>query len=116
MCAACPYAIPTDPKLTDKPTMTQLKRLKGRGTEVKIMEQIGAGWGEVAIMMDFDDNAKVKDAIEGTPQQRCVKMFQYWLDGKSRKEGGRATWETLIQILKDSELITLASDIENILE
>ena len=80
------------------------------------MQQIGAGWGEVAITMDFDDNAKVKDAIEGAPQQCCVKMFQLWLDGKSRKEGGRATWETLIQILKDSELKILASDIEKILK
>ena len=110
------HCLHTGPKLTDKPTMAQLKLLKGRGTEVKIMQQIGAGWGEVAIMMDFDDNAKVKGAIKGTPQECCEEMLKLWLDGKSRKEGGRATWETLIQVLKDSELRTLASDIEIILK
>ena len=67
--------------------------------------------------MDFDETGKQLNIFElqyagRSPEDACVAMFQYWLEGN----GVKATWGKLIEVLQDFEESTLATDLKKILE
>lgn len=107
----------TGPKLSDKPTLPQLRVLKVGEKEMKILNHVAHDWSSIAIMMNFDDGGQMRDRIEkdkrGVTLSCCEAMFEAWVGKKGRR--GEPTWELLITILKECDLNVIAEDIENML-
>ena len=92
--------------------MKKLKLLKGPGDQkVNIVASVAEKWKDIGFQLDFDDTGQQLDAIEtcckNDPLSCCHAMFQHWLKGN----GVDRTWGTLIAILKDCELGTLADQV-----
>ena len=93
-----------------------LKVLKGSGGQkVEIVAAVANNWKEIGVLLDFDATGQHLDTIETgyekDPSSCCQAMFQHWLKGN----GVEQTWGTLIDILKDCKLGTLAESVEKVL-
>ena len=62
--------------------------------------------------MDFDPTGHTQTEINrdfSTVQEKCIEMFKKWLQGLGSKQP--ATWEMLVEILKDCDFKLLADSI-----
>lgn len=105
------------PKLTDTPTLAQLRKLKvPGGPTLCIIREVAGKWEDIAIAMDFDPVGRTQTAINKdfhTVEEKCTETFKKWLQGHSKR--GPATWKKLVDILKDCEFAPLASEIKTAL-
>ena len=101
------------PSLADKPTLAQLRKLKlPGGQEIRIIDQVAGKWDEIAIAMDFDPEGHTQTAINrdfSTVQEKCRETFKKWLQGVGDQQP--ATWEKLVEILRDCNFVQLATSI-----
>ena len=103
----------TKPKLRDKPTLAQLRKLTVHGAQLYIIREVAGKWDEIAISMDFDPNGHTQTAINkdfSTVQEKCTETFKKWLQGMGSRQP--ATWKKLVEILRDCEFAPLASRIK----
>ena len=88
-----------------RPTLPDLLRLK-------VPQEVGVHYTTFGILLLNDELGSRVDCIEeecrGKPEKICRKILQEWLEGK----GLPVTWETLIQTLRNTELSTLADQIQ----
>lgn len=93
--------------MTNPPTLPEIFRLK-------VGQSIGAKYHKLGVFLLNDDNGARLDSFEHQycrdPEQICRKIFSEWLQGNGRRP---VTWETLIITLRESELSTLADEIED---
>ena len=105
------------PNLTDKPTLAQLWKLKIPGDkDMCIIKELAGKWDDVAISMDFDSDGHTQTAINkdfGSVQEKCRETFKKWLQGQGSRQP--ATWEILVEILRDCDFENLATSIETAL-
>ena len=82
-------------------------------TVMNVIEKIGANYGEFGVMLLEDDDGSRISAIEmekrGNVSGIIRHIFMLWHQGKGRQP---VTWATLIAVLRDMGLNTLALDIE----
>ena len=106
------------PYPSDKPTLAQLRRLKTPGgKDIQIIHQVAGKWDDIAIAMDFDPEGHTQTAINrdfSTVQEKCRETFKKWLQGHGSRKP--ATWEILVEILRDCDFENLATDIETSLQ
>ena len=106
------------PNLTDKPTLVQLWKLRIPGDkDVCVIKEVAGKWDDIVIAMDFDPTGHTQTAINkdfSTVQEKCTEMFKKWLQGLGSKQP--ATWEMLVEILKDCDFKKLATSIETALK
>ena len=116
------FIIPT--VYTDKPTLVQLTLLKlksktGKELErVEIIKSVAAKWKEIGVFLKFDVNGSQLTNIDSqyahashSPVEPCRAMFMHWLEGN----GVKATWENLLEVLRDSDKKLLADKVEKML-
>ena len=101
-----------------KPTLAQLKIMKtATGEKIKVIESVAPQWKQLGALLDFDPEGRTLELIKANNQQKghvacCHEMFVYWLKGKGRE----ATWEVLIECLKDIEQLELARKVKKVLQ
>lgn len=97
-----------------KISMRSLGALKtGSGEKINIIKQVAYRWKDFALQLDFDTvGTKVQlidKKLHSDPEECCQEAMRAWLQGEGRQP---ATWELLVEILKDLDLNVLASQIE----
>lgn len=98
------------------PTPEQLYRLQGRnGHTVKVIETAAGSWQKLAYSLHIAE-ARVGIIEKESPQdpeKGCEKALCYWMNAATHKP---VVWGTLVQALRDADLNTLATDIEEVLK
>lgn len=78
-----------------------------------IVQRIGAKHHVFGInLLNDEDGSKTsgfEDRFGRDAYRICLEIFKLWLQGQGRKP---VTWVTLVTVLKDIDLLTLASEIE----
>ena len=85
--------------------------------EIRILDQVATKWDDIAIAMDFDPHGHTQTAINkdfGSVQEKCRETFKKWLQGQGSRQP--ATWEILVEILRDCDFENLATSIETALK
>ena len=95
--------------------MYLLKSLKTKsGEKISIIKQVAPHWTDFALGLDFDPTGTTIQTIEKKrlydPEACCKEMMEMWLEGKGRQP---ATWELLVEILRDCDLNVLAKEVED---
>ena len=89
----------------EQPSLPELLRLK-------VPQQVGANYSTFGIFLLNDRTGSrvqsLKQACLGNPEDVMLRILQEWLEGK----GLPVTWESLVQTLRDTNLSTLADEIQ----
>ena len=100
----------------DTPTMIECIRFPGRKGEINIPQAIGSKYYEFGILLLDDPNGtRIHSIIHkhmGDAEQINTEILSEWINGKGKKP---VTWKTLVQVLHDIELCSLACRIETML-
>ena len=101
--------------LTGRPTLPELLRFtRADNTFINITEEIGDEYQCFGILLLQDETgAKIKNIEHQHPDPTKIntEIFRNWLAGKGKQP---MTWDTLVQVLHDSKLSTLAEDISTV--
>ena len=93
--------------------MRLLSNLKTKSGKINIIQKVAPFWVDLALNLDFDPTGTTIPAIEKKyrydPEACCREMMQMWLTGRGTQP---ATWELLVEILRDCNLIVLAQQVE----
>ena len=97
-----------------KPTLQELLRFKCTdGRVVSVPVEVATKYVHFGIfLLDDQNGSKVKNIAHKNhcdAEQINTEIFQEWLTGRGKKP---VTWTTLVEVLRDIELSTLAGDIE----
>ena len=99
----------------EKPTLPLLQRFPAQSEGViKIIEGIGTRHHDLGIRLLNDEHGTITDVIEAQykhdpPTRTTEAILQKWLQGTGKTP---QTWHTLITVLKEIELNTLAQEIK----
>jgi len=102
----------------DRPTMRNLKKFPNKhGQDINIPLQIGTNYRTFGTFLLEDDSGTIVSGIEMAMMWDAERIneaiLMKWIGGKGQQP---LTWDTLVTCLRDSELQTLASDIEKVLQ
>ena len=96
-----------------RPTLLKLTNFKTTSGSINVAERIGTNYKDFGIHLLEDVTGSITDAIEEECHHNSykinIKIFQRWVEGRGRKP---ITWATLIEVLRDIKLSTLADNIE----
>ena len=101
----------------DRPKFQQLHYLKrSDGTVIRVVEEAAQQWERLAYALSFP-RSTVNVVSRDNPQNAvgaCGEILGRWLDGV---EGTRQpiSWNSLIDALRECDMITLAHDIHDVL-
>ena len=92
--------------------MMELVRFRGRERRINIPQEIGTKCNEFGILLLEDrTGARIQNIASKhmkDPEAINIDVLQQWIEGRSTQP---VTWETLVEVLQDIELNSLASDI-----
>ncbi len=92
--------------------MMALLKFEGNTRSFDIREEIGSKYRECCTFLLNDRDGAKLQAIEGQYQRNAVwinhEIFSRWLQGEG---GNPVTWATLIGVLRDIRMNSLADDI-----
>ena len=102
----------------DRPTMRNLKKFPSKhGQDINIPLQIGTDYRTFGTFLLVDDSGTIVSGIEMAMMSDAERIneaiLMRWIGGKGKQP---LTWDTLVTCLRDSELKTLAIDIEKVLQ
>ena len=87
--------------------------LPSRGTNINVIQRIGVNYSTFGIFLLNDDNGTLVDALKFQhlliAENITRDILQRWLAGGGRQP---VSWATLIGVLRQSSLNTLADQIE----
>ena len=102
----------TIPLTGDQPTLIELIRFRGRERRINIPQQIGTNFKKFGILLLEDKNgARIQSIIHkcrDDPEEITMEVLQEWIAGRGKLP---VSWDTLIKVLRDIDLGTLADDI-----
>ena len=94
-------------------TLPQLILFKTRSGSINILERIGTHYWKLGVLLLDDTNGEVTQAIIEHHHEDATKInfqiFQKWIQGKGKLP---VEWSTLVEVLKNIELVQLANEIE----
>lgn len=104
---------------TGRPTLPELLRFtcadEKKEKKINIAKQIGDEYKTFGTLLLNDDNGKKVTSMESRHQSDPSKInmliLEEWLNGGGKQP---VTWATLIEVLRDSDLSTLANDISTV--
>ena len=117
-CSLQPPILPSEstPTLQSAPTLLLLMRFPNASCEsnkMDIIAKIAAKGHYLGIhLLNDGDGAKtsvIENNFKGDLYRISLEIFTCWLQGQGRKP---VTWATLVSVLKDIDLLILASEIE----
>ena len=107
-----PPVVPSVPQWP--PTLTTLTCFKTSSGSINVAERIGPQYLTFGIQLLKDDTGAIIDAIEEECHHKAykinLKILRRWIEGQGRRP---LTWATLINVLRDTQLAVLASEIEH---
>ncbi len=82
---------------------------------IQIISQLSPKWSDVSDLLGFS-TARIQQIRQDNSgvQDCCKEVMRLWLDSEDRACHYPTTWEGLIELLKDIELSSLASDIREV--
>ena len=90
----------------------ELIRFRGRERRINVPQQIGTNFMKFGILLLEDENGtriqSIIDEYRGNPEQITMKVMQEWIAGQGKPP---ISWDTLIEVLRDIDLGTLADNI-----
>ena len=96
------------------PTLREFIRFPMSGGKVNLAQAIGTKYTYFGVLLLEDDNGDRTDAIVSEFDKRAedinAKIFRLWVKGEGLQP---VSWATLVGVLQDMELNTLATDIEH---
>ena len=99
--------------------LTQLDAQEIR-VSVRIMDRIGSEYNTLGTYLLNDEYGEIMRTIKRDYKftaEILDEVFHRWIKGQGQKDGKKTnTWEMLVEYLKISKLISLAEDIEKILQ
>ena len=102
----------TNTGTTNPPTLLELVRFRGQKRRINIPQEISVDYKLLGILLLEDDNGTKTQAItehrRGNPENINMDILQEWVQGKGKQP---VTWDTLVDVLKDIHLVTLADEI-----
>ena len=100
------------PLTGDLPTLMELIRFRGRERRINVPQQIGTNLMNFWVLLMEDENgARIQSIIHecrDNPEQIATKVLLEWIAGRGKLP---VSWDTLIEVLRDIDLGTLADDI-----
>ena len=94
------------------PTLHELLNFPGQDKKINIPQEIGTQYKTFGTILLEDDSGARVDNIVHEYRERAerinTEILQEWLTGRGKQP---VTWETLVEVLHDIELSTLAGDI-----
>lgn len=96
--------------LEEEPKMRQLRTLQSGAVTVCIIEEVLAYWVDLADFLDLPTVTvrNLRAEPNFTPESACRTVFERWLNGQGR---GPRTWDTLVQVLGEMGMRSLAENI-----
>ena len=95
--------------------MLECIRFQGKERMINIPQEIGTSYSKIGIFLLNDPNGTRTWNIQHKHRDHAEKInteiLQEWATGRGKKP---VTWETLTEVLRDIELCTLASEIEEV--
>ena len=105
-------SVPTT-SLASRPTLPLLINFKTSGTTINILKEIGTNYSALGPLLLNDNSGEVIKAIVSEHQRNVDAINQEiltrWLKGSGKQP---VAWSTLIEVLKDVELLELAEMIK----
>ncbi len=104
--------------LTAGPTMPLLTTFRTTtGRKIKVIEEMGTHYDDFGTLLLQDDNGqRVKSIVQECREHAKAinrEILIQWLGGRGRLP---VSWETLVEVLRDADLETLADDVESSLQ
>ena len=97
----------------DRPTLIECVRFRGRERRINISQEIGTKYITFGTLLLEERTGERVSAIAqkhmNDSEQASLEILQKWIAGRGRHP---VTWNTLIEVLHDIELSTLAREIE----
>ena len=97
----------------DQPTLVECVRFRGRERRINISQEIGSKYITFGALLLEERTGERVSAIAlkhmYDSEQTSFEILQEWIAGRGRHP---VTWDTLIEVLHDLELSTLAREIE----
>ena len=94
-------------------TLPQLILFETRSGSINILEQIGTDYWKLGVLLLEDATGKVTKAIIEQYHYDAtninLEILQRWIQGKGKLP---VEWSTLVEVLKNIELVQLANEIE----
>ena len=103
--------------LSQCPQFHELDLITCNQKAVRVLVGSASKWDRVATRLHFDGNiiAQIGTASQNNQLRACQSVFTQWLDGTQGLRTPR-TWNTIIEVLKEADLCTLAENLRAILE
>ena len=106
---------------TGVPTVKLLTSLPipgdGAKKNLNIIQRTSTHYENLAMHLLDDDNCEIVDCLKeqcrGNPVEIVTAVYKKWIQGTGRKP---VTWQTLVDVLKEIELNSLAEEIETVLK
>ena len=99
----------------DRVTLIECIRLQGGKRKINIPQEIGVKYLDFGLFLLDDPNGVRTRALahkhNNNANEINREIIEEWVAGKGKHP---VTWKTLIQVLRDIELSTLAEEIETI--
>ena len=97
-----------------KPTLQELLAFPGAKEKIKVDEQIGVKYIDLGVFLLDDKNGVKVKAIamkhNNNAENASQEILSKWLRGMGKQP---VTWNTLIEVLRDIDLKSLAKDISS---
>lgn len=98
----------------EKPTLQKLLAFPGATEKIKVHEQIGIKYIDLGVFLLDDKNGVKVESIalkhNNNAENINKEILSKWLRGMGKQP---VTWGTLIEVLRDIDLKSLANDIES---
>ena len=99
----------------DRPTLIECIRFRGKKNRINIPQEIGVKYREFGLLLLEDHNgARIRALAHkhmNDTNEINIEIIEEWVAGKGIHP---ISWNTLTEVLRDSELSTLAEEIEAI--
>ena len=97
----------------DRPTLIECIRFRGRKARINVPQEIGIKYYQFGLLLLEDKTGAKIDSIahkhRDVPEQINMEILKEWTTGRGKHP---VTWKTLVEVLHDIELSTLAGEIE----
>ena len=101
---------------TDQPSIKLLMRFPSNGRNINIITKCCAKYNELGIFLLDDDNGDIVKSLcmehHYNGELVITEIFRRWISGTGMKP---ICWNTLVAVLRDFELCTLADELQHAL-
>ena len=103
---------PFDKHAANQPTLLELLRFYGQKRKINIPQEISTHSRVFGILLLEDSNGvrirAIRECCRDDPVKMNMDILEEWVEGRGKQP---VTWDTLVEVLRDTGLTNLASEI-----